>query len=294
MASVAFGLEQLLQPVSDGVSKDRFSMRIDGMPKTGKSALALTASKQCPHPSKWSSSNPVEVKDILWLGFEENCLMYPRRKGIRVTNLFDWSDPDLTWDQLKPAIKALPGLKQQFIDKGISTIVVDTLSQFNELLIRDLVQRPAYDRTKDVMAAWGAVNDGHDLLLDCLRATGLNFIGLVHLNPFQPWGEEGTNDAFKKNAEKQIDKIEAMSIGGIRADFIPSMRPKAAGRWARVTDATLVTFAEERAVRAGVKEVVYKFTASGNSEFNCGSRWNVKGPQEPYLRPILQDIYKGT
>lgn len=285
-------LEDLLKPsTSSKPTSSRFSIRIDGMPKTGKSALALTASKDCPHPSKWDANKRVDVNDLLWLGFEENCLMYPQRKGINVVNVFDWSHPDLTWTDIKKAVKALPGLRQQFIDKGITTIVVDTLSTFNQLLLRDMVQRPDFARDKDKFAAYGEVNDAHDLLLDCLRATGLNFIGLVHLEVFQPWGEEGTNDAFKKNAEKQIDKIEAMSIGGIRADFIPSMRPKAAGRWARLTDATLVTFAEERTVRAGVKELVYRFTQSADSEFNCGSRWALRGDMEPYLYPLLADIY---
>lgn len=283
-------LEQLLQPSAQDETK-RYSIRIDGMPKTGKTALALTASAQCPNPKEWKKDKPVEITDLLWLGFEENCLLYPNRKGVNVKHLYDWSNSDLTWDQLKSAIKALPGLKNQFEDKGIKTIVVDTLSTFNQILLRDCVQRPDFARNSDRMMAHGQINDGHDLLLDCLRATGLNFIGLVHLEVFQPFGEDGTNDSFKKNAEKQANKVQAMSIGGIRADFIPSMKPKAAGRWARLTDATLVTFAEERAVRAGVKELVYAFTQSADSEFNCGSRWALKGNQEPFLYPILKSVY---
>lgn len=284
-------LEQLLQPQRQSEVK-RFSIRIDGMPKTGKTALALTSSSQCPHPKDWNTAKPVEISDILWLGFEENCLLYPNRRGITVRNLYDWSSPDLTWAQLKDAIKALPALRTQFEDQGIKTIVVDTLSTFNQILLRDCVQRPDFPREADRMKAHGLINDGHDLLLDSLRATGLNFIGLVHLEVFQPFGEDGTNDAFKKNASKQIDKIEAMSLGGVRASFIPSMKPKAAARWARLTDATLVTFAEERAIRAGVKELVYKFTQSADSEFNCGSRWAIKGDQDQFLYPLLKDIYK--
>jgi hypothetical protein len=285
-------LEDLLKPTpSNKDAFKRFSIRIDGMPKTGKTALALTASKECPHPSKWDPKNPVNVNDILWLGFEENCLMYPQRKGLNVVNVFDWSDPSLTWEDLKSAIKALPGLKQQFADKGITTIVVDTLSTFDSLLVRDLVNRPDHARAKDKMFAWGAVLDAQYLLLDCLRATGLNYIGLVHLQPFQPMGEDGTDDTFKKAAAKQVDKIEAMSIGGIRSDFIPSMRAKAAGHWARMTDATIVTYAEERTVRAGVKQLVYRFAQSADSEFNCGTRWNLQGDQEPYLYPLLKDLY---
>lgn len=284
-------LEQLLQPSKQDEAK-RYSIRIDGMPKTGKTALALTASAQCLPPKEWNPSKPVTISDLLWLGFEENCLLYPNRKGVHVKNVYDWSSPDLTWDQLKNAIKALPGMRKQYEDAGITTIVVDTLSTFNQILLRDCVQRPDFARDADRMKAYGLINDGHDLLLDCLRATGLNFIGLVHLEVFQPWGEDGTNDTFKKNADKQVNRIEAMALGGVRSDFIASMRPKAAGRWARLTDATLVTFAEERAVRAGVKELVYKFTQSADSEFNCGSRWNLTGNQEPYLRPILKSVYK--
>lgn len=283
-------LEQLLQPQVQTDTK-RYSIRIDGMPKTGKTALALTASAQCPHPKDWSADKKVQINDLLWLGFEENCLLYPNRKGVNVKHLYDWSSPDLTWDQLKSAIKALPGLKNQFEDAGIKTIVVDTLSTFNQILLRDCVQRPDFARGADRMMAYGQINDGHDLLLDCLRATGLNFIGLVHLMVFQPWGEDGTNDTFKKNADKQVDKVSAMNLGGMRSDFIPAMRDKAAGRWARLTDATLVTFAEEKAIRAGVKELVYRFTQNADSEFNCGSRWAIKGAQEPFLYPLLKSIY---
>src|ERR1700710_2739897 len=98
-------LEQLLQPQKQSEVK-RYSMRIDGMPKTGKTALALAASAQCPHPKEWSKEKKVEINDLLWLGFEENCLLYPNRKGVHVKHLYDWSSSDLQWDQLKSAIKA--------------------------------------------------------------------------------------------------------------------------------------------------------------------------------------------
>lgn len=284
-------LEDLLKPkVSEGPS--RFSCRIDGQPKTGKTALALTASAQCPHPSKWDPKNPVDISDILWLQFEENCLMYPQQKGINVTNVFDWSDPNLTWKEIGAAIKALPGLTPQMKEKGIKTIVVDTLSALDSLLIRDLVDGPEYAKDSDRIKAYGLVNSAHDFLFDKLRATGLNFIGLVHLDAFQPWGEDGTNEKFAKAAENQVHKVEAMNIGGIRADFTAAIRKKAAARWARLTDATLVTFAEEKAVRAGVKQVVYRFTQSPSAEFNAGGRWNLgTGDLEPYLYPHLKNMY---
>jgi hypothetical protein len=288
-------LEQLLSPKKTATDSPRFSIRIDGAPKTGKTSLALTASGFCPEPSKWDPKNPIELKDLVWIGLEENCLLYAQRRGLAVPNFLDWSGAELTYTDLAPAIKALPSAMKQYRDNGCTTIVVDTLSAFESMLIRDIVTTPDYQRDMDRVKAYGRVNDAHDMLFDKLRETGMNFIGLVHLNVNQPFGEDGGNtpaaEQMKRQAEKTHDKIEAMSVGGQSTAFIPAMRPKAAGRWARLTDGVLVTFAEEKTIRAGVKELRYQFASSPNSDFAAGGRWDLKGPQAPYLRPHLENIY---
>lgn len=289
-------LEQLLSPKAVDEKPARFSVRIDGAPKTGKTTLALTASKQCPPPSEWDEKKPVELKDLVWIGLEENCLLYAQRRGLKVPNFLDWSGPELTWKSLEPAIKALPGAMKQYKDNGCTTVVVDTLSAFESLLLRDIVIEPDYQRDMDRVRAYGRVNDAHDLLFDKLRQTGMNFIGLVHLNVNQPFGEEGGNsavaEAMKRQAEKTHDKVEAMSVAGVSSAFIPAMRPKAAGRWARLTDGVLVTFAKQRVVRAGQKELKYLFTSRPSDDYAAGGRWDLQGDQEPYLRPHLENIYK--
>lgn len=289
-------LEDLLSPKKVAESPPRFSIRIDGPPKTGKTSLALTASKQCPHPKDWDAAKPVELKDLVWIGLEENCLLYAQRRGITVPNFLDWSDANLTYDKLEPAIKGLPGAMKQYQANGCTTIVVDTLSAFESMLIRDIVTEPNYPKDMDRVRAYGRVNDAHDLLFDRLRMTGMNFIGLVHLNVNQPFGEEGGNsavaEAMKRQAEKAHDKVSAASVAGLSSAFIPAMRPKAAGRWARLTDGVLVTFAKERVVRAGQKELRYLFTSTPSDDYAAGGRWNVNGDQEPYLRPHLENIYK--
>lgn len=288
-------LEQLLSPKKVSEKPARFSLRIDGPPKTGKTTLALTASADCPPQKEWDAKKPVSLNDLVWIGFEENCLLYAQRRGISVPNFLDWSGAELSYRDLAPAIKGLPAAMAQYKDNGCKTIVVDTLSAFESLLLKTIVYEPDYEKDMDRIKAYGRVNDAHDMLFDKLRETGMNFIGLVHLNVNQPFGEEGGNtpaaEKMKKAAEKTHDKVEAMSVGGVSSAFIPAMRPKAAGRWARLTDGVLVTFAEEKIVRAGVKELKYLFTSSPSTDYAAGGRWDLKGNQEPYLRPHIQNIY---
>jgi hypothetical protein len=289
-------LEQLLSPKKVDDKPSRFSLRIDGAPKTGKTTLALTASSMCPHPSKWDDKNPVELKDLVWVGLEENCLLYAQKRGLVVPNFLDWSSANLGIKELAPAIKALPAAMKQYLDNGCTTIVVDTLSAFESILLRDIVVAPDYQKDMDRVRAYGRVNDMHDMLFDKLRETGMNFIGLVHLDVNQPFGEEGGNsaaaEAMKRQAEKQHDKVEASSVAGVSTAFRAAMRPKAAGRWARLSDGVLVTFAEEKVVRAGTKMMQYKFAASPNEDYAAGGRWDLQGTQEPYLRPHIERIYK--
>lgn len=288
-------LQALLQPKAATETVSRFSLRIDGQIKSGKTSLALTASAQVPHPTKWNSATPVAVNDILWVGFEENCLMYPMQRGINVANVIDWSRPDLTIADLIPAIKAFPGMAAQWKAAGIKTIVVDTLTRFNSMLVRDIVTNGDHKGDMERIRSYGRVDEMHYLLFDMLRATGMNFIGLVHLEAFQPFGEVGgkgeIGEAMKAAAEKAVDKVESMNAAGMRSDFIPDMRKKPAGHWARLCDGIIVTYAEEKVIRAGEKTVEYKFTQSPDSEFAAGGRWALKGPQEPFLRPHLVKIY---
>lgn len=288
-------LQQLLSPKKVDTCPPRFSIRIDGAPKTGKTTLALTASAQCPPQKEWDPNKPVSLNDLVWLGFEENCLLYAQRRGLNVPNFLDWSGAELTVTDLLPAIKALPAAMRQYRDNGCTTIIVDTLSAFESMLIRDIVTTPDYDRDMDRVRAYGRVNDAHDMLFDKLRETGMNFIGLVHLNVNQPFGEEGGNSpaaqAMQRQAEKTHDKVGVSSVAGVSTNFVAAMRPKAAGRWARLTDGVLVTFAKERTIRAGVKELKYQFTSSPSSDYAAGGRWDLKGEQEPYLRPHIKNIY---
>lgn len=288
-------LEQLLSPKVVDDKPARFSLRIDGAPKTGKTTLALTASKQCPPHKEWDAKKPVSLDDLLWIGFEENCLLYTQRRGIHVPNFLDWSGAGLSYRDIAPAIKALPAAMEQYRKNGVTTIVVDTLSAFEAMLIRDYVTEPDYQKDMERVRAYGKVNDAHIMLFDKLRETGMNFIGLVHLNVNQPFGEDGGNsaaaEALKKQAEKTHDKVQASSVAGVSSAFIPAIRPKAAGHWARSADGVLVTFAEQRTIRAGQKELKYLFTCSPSTDYAAGGRWDLKGDQEPYLRPHLENIY---
>lgn len=289
-------LQELLSPKPTAETPQRFSLRIDGMPKTGKSTLALTASKFCPLPEAWDAKAPVDLKDLVWIGFEENCLLYAQRRGIRVPNFLDWSEAGLSFREISPAIKALPGAMKQYRENGCTTIVVDTLSAYESMLIRDIVVEPDYQKEMDRVRAYGRVNDAHDMLFDKLRETGMNFIGLVHLNVNQPFGEDGgptaAGEAMKRQAERAHDKVEAMSVAGVSTAFIPAMRPKAAGRWARLTDGVLVAFTKQRVIRAGQKELRYFFTSRPSDDYAAGGRWDLQGDQAPYLRPHLEAIYK--
>lgn len=288
-------LEQLLSPKKVTAKPPRFTIRIDGAPKTGKTTLALTASKDCPPQKDWNADKPKDLNDLVWIGFEENCLLYAERRGIRVPNFLDWSGAELSYREIAPAIKALPAAMEQYKNNGCTTIVVDTLSSFDSMLLSTIVYEPAYEKDMDRIKAYGRVNEAHQMFLAKLQQTGMNIIGLVHLNVNQPFGEDGGNtpaaEKMKKQAEKTHDKVEATSVGGVSSAFIPAIRQKAAGEWARTADEVLVTFADEKIVRAGVKEMKYLFAASPSSDYAAGGRWDLKGNQEPYLRPHIQSIY---
>ena len=114
-------LEQLLSPKKVSEKPARFSIRIDGAPKTGKTTLALTCSKDCPPQKEWDPKKVVDLNDLVWIGFEENCLLYAQRRGIRVPNFLDWSAAELSYRDIAPAIKGLPAAMRQYKDNGCST-----------------------------------------------------------------------------------------------------------------------------------------------------------------------------
>lgn len=288
-------LAQLLTPSDKTTDTRRFTIRIDGQIKTGKTTLALTASKDVGPMREWSKQNPRECNDLLWIGFEENCLMFAEGRGIKVKNMLDWSGPSLTWGMLRPAVMALVDACEEYKKAGVTTIVVDSLSAFDDMLIRDLVTMGGHDSEMARIRAYGQVNDAHMLFFDMLRKTGLNIIGLVHLIDEGVFGEQGGNSqiaqAMAKQAQKTIDRNQAAAVGGVRSDFKPAMRSKAAGRWARLSDGVLVTFVEEKVIRAGVKESQYMFVQSPTDEYAAGGRWDLKGPQLPCLWPVLKNRY---
>jgi hypothetical protein len=285
-------LKTLLQPQQNKFEK--FILRIDGQPKTGKSTLAYTASRMCPPPAQWDPRKPVALTDIMGIQFEPNSNMYLAEKGVTIPNMLDWSDPRLTWAALKPAIKALPGAAQQYRDQGITTIVIDTLSSFNRFLLREIIEKPTYERDMDRVRAYGFVDEAHYLLFDMLNEMSMNIIALVHLQAFLPFGEDGNNADFNKQAEKQEAKLEANQVQGMRTTFIPNMRPKPAGRWALMADAVLVAKPEMKTVRAGVEELKYKFIAKTDGEFAAGGRWAVPDINDAYLRPIIESRYNSN
>ena len=287
-------LEDLLKPKAP--TFDRFILRLDGQPKTSKSTLAVTASAQVPPPAQWDAKKPVDVTDMLWITFEPNALMYPASRGINIKHQLDWSDESLSIADLEPAIKALPAMAEQYRAAGVRTVVVDTLTTFNRLLLRDIIDRPEYKADMERIRAYGRVDEKHYLLFDMLRAMKMNVIGIVHLQAFQPFGESddarsATQVAMNKAAEKAVDKIQAGAIAGARSDFIPEMRPKPAGHWARLSDAVLVAKPRSVTVRASVSELKYEFVAQPTGEFSAGGRWDLGTVNDGFLRPHITKKY---
>lgn len=285
-------LAELLGTKPSNDTRGTYTIRIDGPIKAGKSTLALTASKECPHPSKWKAKTPVTLSDILWIQTEKNALEFARVSGINVEHMLDWSDPDLTVKELRPAIRALPEIAKQFRDKGIKTVVFDTLSTFNRRLIRDI---PDKLEGNERIRSYGEVMKCHMELFDALQSMRMNVIGLVHLVGAGIFGEEGGTSAvaqaMKAQAEKAIDKLEAMSAGGFRPDFKPAMYEKAAAEWGRHANAIIVMDPQIKVTGPGQKSVEYKFVASPGGEAAAASRWNVQGVQDAYLRPLLERFY---
>jgi hypothetical protein len=281
-------LQQLLQPTSFQKTVRGYTLRIDGPLKSGKTTLALTASTQCPHPSKWDPKKPVEITDMLWIMTEKGALEYAQNKGIHVKNVLDWSDEGLTIGDLQPAIQALPAAAEQYRAAGVKTVVWDTLSTTQQRLVRDCVN-PEPEAAR--MKAYGRVNEKHFMIFDALQGMKMNVIGLVHIINANVVGEDGKNEAFAKLAAAQVDKLEAMSVAGFRPDFIPVMQAKAAAHWGRMSNQVLGMDPALVTIRAGVKEVQYKFVATPGGELAVGGRWDLQGTHDAYLRPHLEKFY---
>jgi len=286
-------LADLMKP--QAASYKRFLLRIDGMPKTGKTILAYTASKQCPHPSTWNVEKPVELTDILGLQFEENSTLSLAQRGIKVANVLDWTQRDIDLGTMKTLIKNLPAIGAEAKKQGIHTVVVDTLSTFNRFLLQKIVEEGSFSSDMERIRAYGDVDSFHYLLFDNLLRMGLNVIGLVHLQHFAPFGEEGGGSSaaaqLKAAAAKQVDKQTANLVQGIRTDFIPELRPKVAGHWARLADAVLVAKPTKRVVRAGESVIDYKFITESNDDYSAGGRWKIPPINDSYLRPIIEARY---
>lgn len=287
-------LKQLLQPKPQ--AHHNFLITILGQPKTAKTTLAVTVSNKCPPPASWSISKPVVLNDLLYIGFEPNSLMYAQGKGISIPNCLDWSGQSLTIEELIPAIRSLPVAAEQYKQQGIKTIIVDTLSTFNRLLIRDVVTKPDYAKDMDRIRAYGRVDDLHYLLFDSLRATGLNIVAIVHLNAFTPFGESEdprspSQAAMALAAEKQVAKQEAAAVGGLRTEFVPDLRTKIAGHWTRLSDAVLVAKPTMKVLAPGKKALDYTFLAQATEEFAAGGRWDLPPINDGYLRPHVEKRY---
>ena len=287
-------LQQLLQPKAVSELTGNYKLRIDGQIKSGKTTLALTASAQCPHPSKWDAKNPVEITDMLWIMTEPFALEYAQHNGVHVKHVLDWSDPALTIRELEPAIKALPAAAEQYRAAGVKTVVWDTLSTTNARLIRDIVGAFP-EGSMDRIRAYGKVDEKHYLIFDMLSAMRMNVLSIVHLQAFIPFGEEGgKSESAQKMADaaaKQVTKVEAMNAAGMRSDFIPDMRPKPAAKWGRLSNNVLVMRPQEVVISAGKKDMKYGFVAQPSEEYSAGGRWNLKGQQDAYLRPHIEKFY---
>lgn len=286
-------LQDLLKPKP--AEFKRFILLVSGQPKSGKTTLAYTASKKCPPPKEWSPSKPVVLDDILGIQFEPNSTMHLQEKGVQIPNILDWSDESLTWKDLKQAIKGLPSAAAQYKAAGVTTLVVDTLSTLNRLLLRDIIDRGDFGTDMERIRAYGDVDTQHYFFFDALRATGLNIIALVHLQHFAPFGEEGgmsqAAQAMKAAASKQVDKITANQVAGQRTDYIMDVRPKVAGHWTRLADASLVAKPERVTIKAGETKLAFKFLSEGNSDYSAGGRWVIPAISDSYLRPIIEARY---
>jgi hypothetical protein len=213
--------------------------------------------------------------------------------GVTVKHVIDWSDSTLRIQELLPAIMALPQFAEELRAQGVKTVVWDTLSTTDQRLIRDITQAPGM-KDMERIRSYGDVDRVHMNIFDALHGMKMNVIGLVHLVNVNFFNEEGAGkdgDAFKKQAEKQIDKLEALSVAGIRPDFRPAMRPKPAAEWGRLSNCVLAMEPSVEVVRAGVTAVKYSFTAEAGGDVAAGGRWNVKGLQDAYLRPWIEKFY---
>lgn len=274
-----------------------FIIRIDGQPKSGKTRLAYTVSKQHPHPSKLDVKAPVDITDTLSIQFERNSTLSLQEAGVNPTRVLDLSDPTLTLAEMTEIRRDLPKMAAEWKTQGVENIVVDTLSTLDRFLIRTIIDEPAHATDMDRIRAYGDVDKWHMAFFDALVQTRLNIVALVHLQQFSPFGEDGGNSpaalAMKAAAAKQVDKVTANQVGGIRTDFIPDMRKKPAGHWGRLSDAIIVSKPERVTVRAGVKEMRYQFLTEATDDFSAGGRLKLPAVvQDNFLYPILAKSYK--
>jgi hypothetical protein len=276
---------------------NNFIIRVDGQPKTGKTRLAWSVSKQHPAPSKLDPKKPVDITDTLAIQFERNSTLSLQEAGINATRVLDLSDPTITLAEMTDIRRELPKLAIEWREQGVENLIVDTLSTLNRFLLRTIIEEPSHNTDMERIRAYGDVDRWHLDFFDALARTKMNIVALVHLQQFAPFGEQGGGtpaaEKMKQAAAVQVDKVTANMVGGIRTDFVPDMRPKPAGHWGRLSDAIIVAKPERITVRAGVKEMRYQFITETTDDFSAGGRLKLPAiVQDNWLYPILSKSYK--
>ena len=163
--------------LSDSSPFEYIRALVYGPPGAGKTFSSLTLSDAVPADFGAKGKpvlgrNPaVTLSDMLWLSFDSGATEGMKQQGLRVNEI----KLSQEGDKLLAALKEAPALAKGLVDKGVKTVVIDTVTALDEMLV-------TYWRNKG-LEKWdlfGAVKVGHYKFAMDVKSLKANVLFLCH------------------------------------------------------------------------------------------------------------------
>lgn len=273
---------------ADQVAFNGAGMFVIGAPKSGKSVLACTASKDAPKPL--NPKTKTILSDILYLQLEPRGVSSAVALGLVPKHVIDLSAPEylvpvnfeaqevsrkssndalLDWTKVRPAL--LAAAKYAQANPEIKIVVIDNLSGFSDMAAAHFLAN-----SKDGFEAWAKVKQANEWIFNLFRMNRLLVVGLSHTKALAQGSDE--------------NKLETKSVGGEVTQQVPAMPTGSAGFWAKATDATVVTL-RKKVKSAGGYDMKYSVAFTSSAKQAAGNRYNIVGEVEAHLRDIIKANY---
>lgn len=208
---------EYIQSSKDGFL-DNIRALLCGQTGMGKTFVAATMSEFWPDDPY--ASKPIKLEDTLWLSFDAGATQGFGQFNISVDELSVLKMMQQDLDFIEAGQMMLKAAKLAVEDRGIKTVVMDTVSMFDVHAQGYWFDTNRVPRTKkgdvDKYAAWNHVAVTHYSFLNELLKLPINVIATCHEKP--------VNDEVESIAKK----VEAYAPSGSH-DFVPAISGKSLG-----------------------------------------------------------------